>query len=324
MLFPVKPWAIARLARRPSKSFLDDLKCGCFDLRESNPHRLDPCALTVCAFRYPPVTEAVPLPLSFPDLWVHLTFLLSSNHDQFVGTFFLLRAMTIYSTSWFVGNVYRLFAKMYAALRMFYGFFVRLCMAFAYQYGLFVHLCTAFAHVVWLLQMYTAYILRKLCGFCVHIRIFVRVERILIRWKYWWYDLEGSLICLKSWWSNIEGSLICWNSWLSNLWFAISVWKIMMIGPSGGSDIQGSVKFFIRQYTRYYWTIWRILSSGFCRVIYTTICTQFTVRSYLIKFLSENILAIHRTILPQRYLVDIDRAIYLSWWSNITVQYSAL
>ena len=81
-----------------------------------------------------------------------------SKHDHFIGTFiFHYCRMTSYSDSWFGGNVCRLFAQMYAALRMFYVFFVRLC--------------TAFAHVVRILGTYTAYLLRKLCGFCVCIRL---------------------------------------------------------------------------------------------------------------------------------------------------------
>ena len=71
-----------------------------------------------------------------------------------------------------------------------------------------------------------------------------------------------------------------------------------MIGPSGGSDLQSSVELFI-----------------------LAICTQFTVQSDLIEFLSDNLIAIHRPILPGRFLVDIDKAIYLSRWSNITVHY---
>ena len=88
--------------------------------------------------------------------------------QSFCGDFYLfLRAITLYSTSWFVGNVCRLFAQMYAALHMFYGFCV--C------------LCTAFAHVLRLLSTYMDYLLRKLCGFFVRIRIFVHVEWLCVR-----------------------------------------------------------------------------------------------------------------------------------------------
>ena len=100
--------------------------------------------------------------------------------------------MTLYSASCFGGNVYRLFAQMYAAFRMFYGFCVRLCTTFAYVYGFCVHLCAAFAYVYGfsfahvvrllrtytafvrverLLRTYTAYLLRTLCSFCVRIRL---------------------------------------------------------------------------------------------------------------------------------------------------------
>ena len=105
------------------------------------------------------------------------------------GFYFLLRAMILYSTSWFVGNACRLFAKIYAALRMFYGFCVCLCTLFAYIYIFCLCLCTSFAHVVRILRTYTAYLLRKLCSFCVRIRLFVSVERILIFWKSRWSDI---------------------------------------------------------------------------------------------------------------------------------------
>ena len=86
---------------------------------------------------------------------------------------------------------------MYAALRMFYGFLyvylwiLRTYTAFAYVCvrllctlcSFYVHIRLAFVHVVrilrpytafvrveWLLCPYTAYLLRTLCGFCVHIR----------------------------------------------------------------------------------------------------------------------------------------------------------
>ena len=79
--------------------------------------------------------------------------------QSFRGVFyFSWHGMTFYSASCIGGNFCRLFAQMYAAFHMVYGF----C----------IHLCTAFAHIVRLLCMYTAYILRKLCGFCVRIRIF--------------------------------------------------------------------------------------------------------------------------------------------------------
>ena len=43
-----------------------------------------------------------------------------------------------------------------------------------------------------------------------------------------------------------------------------------------------------------------------------------------LSYLSEDMLAIHRLILPRFFLVDIDRAIYVSRWSNITVHCASL
>ena len=42
---------------------------------------------------------------------------------------------------------------------------------FTYFYGFCVHLCTTFAHVVLLLCTYMNLLLRKLCGFCLRIRL---------------------------------------------------------------------------------------------------------------------------------------------------------
>ena len=164
---------------------------------------------------------------------------------------------------------------------------MRLCVCF-----------TDFAYIfVRLLSTYTAYLLRKLCRFCIRIRIFVRVERLLILWKPLWSDLEGCLICLKSRWSDLEGSLICWNS----------VQTLVMIGPSGGSDLYGPSISFSARAVRYYWTVWMIRYLWLRWVLYPKIWLGFTVR-----------------LLPWSFLVYLDRAIYLSRWGNITLHYSAL
>ena len=114
------------------------------------------------------------------------------------------------------------------------------------------------------------YLLRKLCGFCICIQLFVRVERLLIYWKYWFSDLEGSLICyclcnhsflIESFdypiFRVLLGSFSAWA-----VCYDCIVWKIqflgfrqvlflqemfVVIGPSVGSDLEGSVKFFIRR-----------------------------------------------------------------------------
>ena len=295
------------------------------------------------------MTEALTSPLSLQDLWMHLPLLNFIQPRSIWGGISLsLRAMTIYSTSWFVGNVCRLFAQMYAALRMFYGFFVRLCTAFAY---------TAFAYVC-------ERLLRTLCGFCVrirlifcticatsayvyvflwvfsrfcvHIRLFCALWAafeygygFLIPWKSWWSNPESSLICWKSQWSNLEGLLICWMSRWSDIegsliclkyrWSDIegslicwkSVLTVVMIGPSRGSVWRIlSSGFLVRRSARYDWTVWRILSSGFRWVISPTILTRFTVQSYLIKFLSNDLLVIHHPILPWTVSCWSCRSIY--------------
>ena len=74
-----------------------------------------------------------------------------------------------------------------------------------------------------------------------------------------------------------------------------------MIELSGGFDLYGSVKFFIQQSSR-------------------DLLSDITWSSSLF----EDMFAIHRPILPLKFLDDIDRTIYLSQWSNITVHYAAL
>ena len=105
------------------------------------------------------------------------------------------------------------------------------------------------------------------------------------------------------------------DSYLRVLWFVESLddpifdfLKVLMIRYLG---------FFIRRFAHYDLTVWKIRSSEFRQVLYLAICTQFTVRSYLIKFTVGR-------ISPWRFLVDFDRVIYLSKWSNITVHYAAL
>ena len=188
------------------------------------------------------------------------TFLAFVQPRYFCGDFsFPLRAMKLYSTYWLVGNGCRLFAQMYAALRMFYGFFVRLCTAFAYVYGFFISLCTAFAHVARLLRTYTAYLLSKFCGFCISIRIFVRVERIwfveslddpILR-VLWYVESLNDLILRVFWFFAIFRANARDSLKVSMIWYWWFLWDIfprklfVMIGLSGGSNIYGSVELFI-------------------------------------------------------------------------------
>ena len=183
----------------------------------------------------------------------------------------------------------------FTAILYVYGFFVRLCTYFPYVYGL------SFAQVVRILRTYMAFCARW-AAFTYVYGFLCTLGSVLILRKSWLYDLEGSLICSNSRWSDIEGYFICWMSQWSDPEDSLIWWKsvltLVMLGPSGGSDIQGSVKFFFQQYACYDWTIWRIRYSGFCWFLYPKICTRFTVRSYLIEFLFKDLLAIHRPILP--------------------------
>ena len=233
--------------------------------------------------------------------------------------YFLLRAMRIYSTYWFVGNVCRMFSQMYAALRMFCGFCVRLCTYFAYVYGSCIRLCKDSAHIVRLLRTYTAYLLCKLCVFCVCIQIFMRVERLCVHIRLIFCDVR----CGPSW-------RICYSGFFALL---LSVQTLVICLKSQGSNLEASVKFFFRascsllldrledpilrvpsisfsaQSARSYWTVSGIQSlgfrrvlfpcellvligpsrgsdiEGFCQVICPKICFRFTVRSYLGGFL---------------------------------------
>ena len=140
---------------------------------------------------------------------------------------FLLRAMTFYSTSLFVGNVCRLFAQVHASLRMFYGFCVHFCTAFEYVYAFCVHLCTDFVHLcgffVRIRLIFCAscatfsYVYGVLCalsGFCVRIRLFVRYERLLrTDTAYWFLESFGYPILRFLWFVETPDDQIlrfCW------------------------------------------------------------------------------------------------------------------
>ena len=109
----------------------------------------------------------------------------------------------------------------------------------------------------------SAYVYRFLCvlsGFYVRIRIFVRVERILICWKsrlpilriLWFVESIDDPILMVLWFFEILDDPI-----LRFLWFVESLddpilrvlWTrklFVMIGLSGGSNLYDSVEFFIR------------------------------------------------------------------------------
>ena len=190
------------------------------------------------------------------------------------------------------------------------GFCVRLCTAFAYVYRFCVHLCTSFAHVLRILRTYTDYILHKLYGFLCTLSGFAYVYSLTFS-MFNVDRLEGS---------NISGSLICFvhaNARDLLTLLRIRYWGfcrvlftrelLVTIGPSRGSDLAGSVESFVHAscpllLDRLKYPIFRVPSSS----------------------LSNNMLVIHRSILPWRFLVDLDRAIDLSRWSNITVHYADL
>ena len=168
--------------------------------------------------------------------------------------YFLWRSIMLYYASWFGQNVCRLFTQIYAALRIVYSFCSRLCMSFAYVQVFCVRFCTDFAHILRLLHTNTAYLLWKLCSFCVRIqhlcalRAFVYVYGL----SFAMFDadsIEGS---------DLAGSLIscvCVNA--LDLWTVSKIrsWGfrrflfprelLVIIGQSQGSDVEGSVKFFI-------------------------------------------------------------------------------
>ena len=169
---------------------------------------------------------------------------------------------------------------MYVALRMFYSFCVRLC--------------TDFAHVGQILRTYTDYLLCKLCGFCVRIRIFVSVERLCVRIR-----------------------LIIFSDVQWRLSRGIQYWGLF--------DLLLSVRMLV-----IYWKYWWYNIKGTVEFIFRASCLLLLDRLedpiFMVpsSYFSNNLLMIHRPILTRSFLVDLDRAIYLYRWSNITVHYAAL
>ena len=169
---------------------------------------------------------------------------------------------------------------------MFYGFCIRLCTTFAYIYGFCVRLCIDFAHFVQLM----------FCASCVSFAYVYKFLctlsgfciRILI-----FVRVERILVSLNSWWSNLEGSLMCWKYRWSNLKGSLISWKSR-------------------------WSIFR----ASCSLLLD--CLEDPIFMVPLKSLSGYLLAIYRPILPRFFLVNIDRAIYLSRWSNSIVHYAAL
>ena len=147
MLFSVKPWKIASLARRTSKRFSRWSRMRIFVWRESNPHWLDPLEPKICVCHHRPVTQAVLSPLSLLDLWVRFPFCLWYNHDQFVG------GVIFHGMAW---RLTLLLSEGNVCLCNDGCGFAYIRHGFAYIHGFFVR---------W------KRILRTLCRFCVRIQI---------------------------------------------------------------------------------------------------------------------------------------------------------
>ena len=178
-----------------------------------------------------------------------------------------------------------------------------------------------------LLRTYTTFayvcvrLLHMLCGFCVPIRNFVRVERLCIRIR---------LICCDFWCrphDSLKFSMI--RSW-GFFDLLLSMWTLVICCKSGRSDLEGPFIYFSARAVCYCWTISRIAFLGSVKFFFCASCSLWLdrLKDPILRVpsssFSENLLAIHRQLLPQRFRVDLDRAIYTSRWSNITVHYIAL
>ena len=181
--------------------------------------------------------------------------------------YFSLHSMTIYSTSLFVVNVCRMFAQMYVALHMFYGFCVRLytvfcvnirilrkfvysfcarCAAFSYVYGL------SLAQVVQLLRTYTYFCAclaasAYVYGFFVLYEQILRTDtysdslKVLVIQSWGFVDLLG-VPMIRSWgflFIESPDDPILRVLWLVENPCERSWWLDRLEDSSGGSDLQG-------------------------------------------------------------------------------------
>ena len=151
-----------------------------------------------------------------------------------------------------------------------YGFFAS-CAAFADVYG-----CVCVLSGFWFFESLDDPILRVLRFFivCANARDLLKVSMIRSKW-------------------------FCWVLFPHDMF--------VIIGPSRGSDLKGSVKFFFR--ASYLLLLGRLGDQ------------IFRVPS---SYFPDNLIAIQSLILPRRFLVDLDRVIYLSWSNNITVHYATM
>ena len=144
--------------------------------------------------------------------------------------------MTLYSDSCFGVNSYRLFAQIYAALHMFYGFCVRLCTVFVYIYVFCVRLCTDFAH--------DARIFRTLRGICVRIWLIFCASCAAFAYVYGFCALWAAL-------RTYTAYILQFSMW------TVSRDPILQV-PSIDLSAQAA---------RYYWIVSTIQYWGFCQFL---------------------------------------------------------
>ena len=155
-----------------------------------------------------------------------------------------------------------------------------------------------------LLRTYTAFayvcirLFCTLCRFCVHIRLIVCASCAAFAYVYGFLcALSGFFVRIRIF---LRVELIFDSLKVLMIWYLgfFDLLKVLMIWSWGFFNllIVSMIQYwglFFRRSARYDWTICRIQSSGFRRVLYPEIFTRFIVRSYLIEFLSNNLLAIH-------------------------------
>ena len=152
-------------------------------------------------------------------------------------------------------------------------------MTFEYVYGFCVRLCTAFVHVVRILRTYTAYLLRKLCGFWFIESLDDPILRVL-----WFVESIDDPILRVLWFyivrennrDSLKVSMI--RSWGSVKFFVrtrCSLWLDRLEDPIfrvPSSSLSARA-------IRYDWAVSRIRYFGFRQVLHLTICSLLTFRS---------------------------------------------
>ena len=126
-----------------------------------------------------------------------------------------------------------------------YSFFVHLCTDFVYVYVFCVHLCTDFAHAVRLLRTYMAYLLRKLCRFCVRIRILCALSGFCVRIQLIFCTYCAYFAYIYGLSSRFSMRTVSRDPILRVTQFLLSLQMLMIHGQSQGSDLEGSVNLFV-------------------------------------------------------------------------------